>query len=401
VLRSRRYALAGWLVLIVATCFVLTRLGAVWADAKTLMMSSPVFVLLAFGGVAAVRGAGRRLAAVALATVLAGGVLASDVVQYHDTDLAPTARYHELASLDARFAGRGPTLFTDFDEYALYQLRDLDIAGPDFLYPPVGLVGIDGGHGGQIELSHGRAAALRAYPLIITRRDPTAVRPPSAYRLLWQGTYYQVWTRRPGAPPAVARFASLGRTAVRCSRVRAVARVAAAHHGTLVAASPAEVVRINLAAAHLPAGWKPEATWYLMSTAGQLETTFRIPRVGVWNVWLQGEIMPSVQVRVDGRPAGSIGDQVAGDLVVPDTMTPLPILLSAGRHRLTVTRTGFNLAPGNGGSAVLSAIFLTPAGAGERQQLLTTTAAQWHHLCGHRYLWVEAVPGRSKRYRQG
>ena len=86
-------------------------------------------------------------------------MLASDLIQYHDTDLAPTARYDELARINSRFAGRGPTLFTDFDEYALYELRDMDIGGLDFIYPPVGFAGITTGHGGKVELN--RATPLR------------------------------------------------------------------------------------------------------------------------------------------------------------------------------------------------------------------------------------------------
>ena len=43
-----------------------------------------------------------------------------------------------LARLNTRFAGQGPTLFTDFDEYSLYVLRGLDVGGPDFVYPPPG-----------------------------------------------------------------------------------------------------------------------------------------------------------------------------------------------------------------------------------------------------------------------
>jgi len=390
-LRRRQLALSGWIALMVLTCFLLTRLGAVWADAKTLVLSSPVVILLAFAGVASLLRAGRRAGALALALVLAGGIVASDAAQYRHTDLAPTARYDELASIDARFAGRGPTLFTDFDEYALDVLRDLDVGGPDFSYPPIGLVGIDSGHGGQINLGHGRAAALRGYPLIVTRRDPAAVRPPSAYRLLWQGTYYQVWGRRPGAPAAIARFASRGVSPVRCARVHSLARVAASKGAVLVAASPAALVRIDLEAAHVPAAWRLQASWWVMSSPGTLDTTFRVPRAGAWNVWLQGEIMPTVEVRVDGRLAGLLGGQVGGDLVVPDTAAPLRIRLRAGLHRLTVSRSGFSLAPGNGGSAILTAIFLTPAGAGERQQLHTVPAPRWRELCGHRYLWVEAV----------
>ena len=393
VVRTRRYALAAWLGVMVALCVGLTRSGAVWAHAKVLVLSSPVFMLLAFAGVAALGAAGRRRVAIALAAAIAGGVLISDVVQYHDTDLAPTARYDELASINSRFSGRGPALFTDFDEYALYELRGLDIGGPDFMYPPIGLSGIDASHGGQVNLGHGHEAALLRYPLIITRRDPLAVRPPSAYGLLWQGTSYQVWGRRPGATAPRARFASRGISPVRCARVRAAA--AAAHGGALVAASPAPAVVVDLEKARVPASWISAAPWLELRTAGSLQASVRIPHAGRWEIWLQGELMPTVDVRIDGRAVGRVGGAVGGDLVVPDTAAPIAVALSAGSHRLTIIRGGLRLSPGAGGSSVLSGVFLTPAGAGERESLWTVPAARWRELCGHRLLWVEA--GRAAR----
>ena len=57
---SRRYALAGWLALMVLLGVLLTRVGAAWSDAKTLMLSSPVFILLAWTGVSWLRAASRR-----------------------------------------------------------------------------------------------------------------------------------------------------------------------------------------------------------------------------------------------------------------------------------------------------------------------------------------------------
>jgi hypothetical protein len=391
VLRSRDYPLAVWLGLMVVLGLLVTRLGGTWSDAKTLVLSSSVFTLLAWGAVAALRGRVHRFAPLLLASVLAGGVLA-EFIQYRDTDLAPTARYDELASVNARFAGRGPALFTDFDEYALYELRGLDIGGPDFIYPPVGLVGIDAGHGGKVDVTRARGTALRAYPLIVTRRDPTAIRPPSAYRLLWQGTYYQVWGRRPHTPAAIARYRLTGTRPVACSRVKAIASVATAHAATLVAASPAEIVRIDLAAAHRSANWKHVEIWYVMPSPGHVETTFQIHTPGLWNVWLQGEIMPTVEVGIDGHQLGRVGGELGGDVVVPDTTAPLRVRLTAGHHTLTITRDGLNLAPGDGGTAILTSVFLTPAGAAGQQQLHRTAPSHWRSLCDHRYIWIEAVP---------
>jgi hypothetical protein len=400
----RAFALAAWLALTLAVWWGLTAYGTTWADGKALMLTSPVVVLLAWSGVAALRAFAQRpasggtlrgafgwMAAPMLALVLAGGAAVSDAMQYHGSNLAPTARYDELASLDSRFAGRGPVLFTDYDEYALYELRDLDVGGPGFMFPPRSIAQAEGQPANLDQVS---PAALRAYPLIVTRRDPTASRPPAAYRLLWQGAYYEVWGRSSGAPAALAHVGLSGTQADglsgQCSRVQRVARLAEAHGAQLISASPPQIVGIDVARASHPA-WKESRLGLLMSGAGRLTARFVLPRAGVWDLWLQGEIMPAVGVSVDGRQLSSISGQLTGVATDPDTMAPLPLQLSAGSHRVAITRgSGNPLAPGAGGSAILDSIFLTPAGAGSQATLHVTLAAQWRSLCGAPLEWVEA-----------
>ncbi len=303
-LRIRAYALAGWLALTLLASLAVSESVTTWADAKTLVLTSPVAVLLAWAGVAALLAWPRQLvlrpAAVLLALALAGGVLASDALQYHSSDLAPTARYEELSSLNARFAGKGPTLFTDFDEYSMYELRSLDVGGPDFVYPPAALAAAAGGYGDPVDLSRVPPSALLAYPLIVTRRDPAASRPPSAYRLLWQGSYYQVWRRRPGAPAAEVHVGLAGSPSLQCARIASVARQAVAGE-RLIAAEAAELVGISLARASHPARWGREREGLVMSTAGRLSASFTLPAPGAWQVWVQGQIMPTVALSVDGR----------------------------------------------------------------------------------------------------
>jgi hypothetical protein len=404
----RAYALAAWIALTLAVWVGLTAYGTTWADGKALMLTSPVVVLLAWSGVAglrafaqrpaaggALRGAFGLTAAPVLALVLAGGVAASDAMQYHGSNLAPTARYEELASLDSHFAGQGPALFTDYDEYALYELRDLDVGGPGFMFPPRSIAQAEGQ---PADLDQVPPAALRSYPLIVTRRDPAASRPPAAYRLLWQGAYYEVWGRRPGAPAALAHVGlssvrvggPVGGLSGQCSRVRRVAQLAGSHGARLISASPPEIVGIDVARASHPA-WRESRLGLLMSRPGHLTARFVVPHAGAWDLWLQGEIMPAVTVSVDGRQIASISGQLTGVATDPDTMAPLSIRLSAGPHRLAITRgSGSSLAPGAGGSAILDSIFLTPAGAGSQASLHVTPAAQWRSLCGEPLEWVEA-----------
>ena len=396
-LRSRALALTGWLGLMLAAWLAVRSSATTWVDAKSLMLTSPVVVLVAWGGLAALHGQtrGRRLRWLAplLALALAGGVLVSDVAQYHLTNLAPTARYEEMASVNDRFAGRGPALFTDFDEYSLYELRALDIGGPDFVYPPSTPAGLARGYGDPVELDRASPSALRSYPLIVSRRDPSAAPPPSAYRLLWQGTYYQVWGRRPGAPAAIAHVALTGAPAVQCSRIRAVAAIARAHGAQLIAAPAVPRVNVDLAGSVHPANWGHQRNGLVLSHPGRLSASFQLPHSGTWELWLQGQIMPAVSISVDGHALASVAGQLDGNSLVPDTITPFSVRLPAGVHRLAIVRHGFTLAPGDDGSAVLDAAFLTPAGAAGRQTLRVTAPTAWRSLCGQQLDWIEAVPG--------
>jgi hypothetical protein len=414
VVRSGRYALACWFALTILLWLLLSTYATTWADAKTLMLTSPVVVLTAWAGIAALRASPVRIAAPLVACLLVGGVLVSDALQYHESNLAPTARYNELASVNRRFAGRGPTLFTDFDEYALYELRDMDVGGPDFAYPPSALASAANGYGRPVVLDRIAPSALLAYPLIVTRRDPTAARPPAAYRLLWQGAYYQVWGRRAGAHPALAHVALSGSPGSQCAQLAGVAAAASPHnirvsapagsHGTrrttlarphgarLVASLAPRIVTVPVPRSHLhrPAGWTRVRQRILMRRPGTLRLAFRLPHAGEWELWLKGDIMRELRVAIDGRPLGSLGGQLAGNTLVVNTLTPLRAHLAAGAHTLTITRPGMTLAPGDGGAAVLVSVFLTPTSSDEAT-LRAVPPARWRSLCARRLQWVELL----------
>ncbi|HEV7937012.1 MAG TPA: hypothetical protein VGP18_03195 [Solirubrobacteraceae bacterium] len=333
--RSRRYALAAWFASMVIVWLALAGLASTWANAKTLMLTSPAVMLMAWAGVAALRGSRMRIAASLVAFLLVGGVLCSDALLYHSSNLAPTARYEELASINRRFAGRGPTLLTDFDEYSLYALRDMDVGGPDFVYPPPTFASAAGGYGQPVILNKIAPTAFAAYPLIVTRRDPTVVRPPAAYRLLWQGLYYQVWGRVQNG--ALRRRSSDG-------------------------TSLARLIKVPLAHTLRPANWRLSRKGIVMGGAGTLSARFVLPHGGVWELWLKGDVMRALTIRIDGVKIGTLGGQLDGNSLVVNVLTPLRTSLNAGRHTLTISRSGADLAPGDGGAATLAAIVLVPEG---------------------------------------
>ncbi len=394
-LRARSFALLGWIAAALIVWIGLEHSATSWVDAKALVLSSPIVVLLACAGVGALLSVAPsralRLLPALLALALIGGVLASDAVQYHSSNLAPTARYEELASINRRFAGRGPALFTDFDEYSMYVLRDLDVGGPDFVYPPPALTSLARGYGRPVVLDRASPRSLQSYPLIVTRRDPSASRPPAVYRLAWRGVYYEVWQRRRGAEPAIKHIAGGGQAPLACARVRADARIARAYWLDLVGAPQPELVRVRLRRATHPRGWGRIGDGWAMQHAGTLSVRFKLPHGGVWQLWLQGQFMPSIGVSVDGRRLAALGGQLAGNSLVPDTVGPLRVTLGAGEHRLRVTRSGFSLAPGNGGAAVLESAYLLPAGTSSQRLRTLDLGAPASALCRTPYRWIELV----------
>jgi hypothetical protein len=104
--------------------------------------------------------------------------------------------------------------------------------------------------------------------------------------------------------------------------------------------------------------------------------------------------MRALRIAVDGRPFGSLGSQLGGNSLVPNTLSPLGRYLSAGLHTLTITRPGSDLAPGDGGAALLTAIFLTPSGSTAEPTLHAVSAARLRELCIHPLQWIELVPQR-------
>lgn len=388
--RRREHALAAWIVLLLAAGAIAELTTTTWAAAKTLTLSSPIVILLAWATVAALGSRRRRFAGAVLAVTLVGGVAVSDAMQYRGADLAPTARYDELARIDNRFAGRGPALFTDFDEYALYLLRDVQIGAANFSFQPAELTGLAKAHGDRLDLDRVPLRTQRRFPLIVTRRDPTASRPSSAYALVWHGRYYEVWRRRPAAPPVLAHLRLASEDVVACPRVRALARLAVRHHGRLVAAVPPRLVRLSVRRATSTA-WPYTDGVRFLARPGRLTVAFRLRTGGRRLVWLAGELMPAFTLRIDGRPLARLHAQLSGNIANPDTIGPFPVSLAPGLHHLTLIRTAVGVGPGATGSAFVRRIFLTPAGAGAGGHLITVPATASHRLCGRRLDWLEAT----------
>ena len=147
----------------------------------------------------------------------------------------------ELEKIGEKFSGKGPALLTEFESYgARHFLRGLDAETASGLRvhnaPPQATE-----HGGSVvgvspDIDEIRLDQLVPYfKLLIIRRTGAASRPPSAYTLVWQGRYYDVWRL---TPARIIEHLSLGSrfqpaSVPSCKTVMHVARQASKDHGVL------------------------------------------------------------------------------------------------------------------------------------------------------------------------
>jgi hypothetical protein len=372
-----------------------TRTGSPWADAKGLAIASPAVLLVAALGPVALEKHGLRMAAAAiLAGLLAGGVIVSNAFVYHDVSLAPRERLAELAELGESTSGQGPLLYTEFEEFAKHFLRDADPVGATEAVEVPGLMPRIVGGGRAAFATAANVAALRAadvnrFRLVVQRRGPDGDRPPAGWQRAWVGRYYELWRR--GSGPDVVAHRSRQQTG--CAELRRLARRARAVDGRLAAASTTPLVQLSPAEQRLPYGWAPVPDGSgLVQTVGPgvVSGFVRVPRTGVYEVWLKGAFGRPVEVRIDGHRLGAARDELSQPASWIE-LNGLP--LKAGRHRIELVRGGGTLEPGNGdGRRMLGPVALRPTGESSRVSALPPS--RWRRLCGRGLAWAEVIrPG--------
>ena len=395
--RRRLWTLFGFAVGLGVVWGALTYRGTTWTDAKLLVLSSPLVLLLAAFGAASLVQAGRRVEGGFLATVIAFGVLASNAFTYHDTNLAPTDRYRELIEIGDRYGGAPRTLTPDFDEYAFYALPDMGVDGPGFASRTETVARLGDGtlsaYGQTYDVDQLQPGSVQEYPLIVVRRKPENSRPPSNFRLVFRGRYYEVW-RRTGTPevlehlPAGGGLAAAGE--VRCRDVRTLARRASVEGAALRYVTRPEVAGFEAVHAPVrPAGWVRVGDGVGLYGPGLLEAPVRLPVSGRYRIWLKGDFGRELSVSVDGRRVGGVSYQTgnAGNYAEPLTGS-----FDSGVHRVAIERGGGSLRPGDGTPGRLIAAVFEPAD--ERPELREAAPSEWRSLCERPVDWVEVVRPR-------
>ncbi len=396
--RRRAWSTLAFVGISFAVWAFLTHRGTEWTDAKLLVLLSPVMMFTALVGAFGLLGT-RTLEGVLLAAAIAFGVLASDALAYHGTNMAPTQRYTELRAIGVRFAGEGPTLATDFDEYSLYLLRDMRVDSPGIAYAGTFhyAAGVPRLYGRSYDIDELGLSSVERFKLIVMRRSPAWSRPPSNYALVWKGPYYTVW-RRSGAAPLVhvplgATVAYEASAVPRCAVVRGLAaraqrggdRLAYAARPLNVTASLATASHSALMLSVTDLHGRPQL---IFTAPGRIETGFQIRTAGRYDLWLGAYVDRPLHVFVDGRQVGAPSRQSGDD----GTMVNVANLqLTAGHHTIALLRDGGGVGPGDNAGALVDGIVLEPAGAAQDETVRTVAPGAWRTLCGRPLDWVEVV----------
>ena len=164
------YAIRGRTIrvpLVAATCGIAALFldvdSSPWLTAKALATGSVFMVLLALVAAGALLQSGRVVEGAALAIVLSGGVLWSNVLGYKGAWLAPRSQLTELQTIGKQFAGDGPALMTEYQPYGVrHFLRRLDPEGASELRYRL------------VPLIDGRVSTPASTPISISSVTPTS-----------------------------------------------------------------------------------------------------------------------------------------------------------------------------------------------------------------------------------
>ena len=412
----RQFTVVAYVALALVGCGVFYLVGSTpWVIGKTLAIASPALLAAALVGGALLWS--RQPAGLLVLLAIGGGVVWSNALAYHDVTLAPRPRLAELQHISDLLAGKGPTFINEYDVYADgHFLRDGAPVEPAD-YRPVTLPLRDG-----VSLTQSAWADLDSFPLstlepyrsIVTRRSPAESRPPSIYRLIWQGRYYQLWQRPAHPATSILEHVPLGESNALpycgaaeggptqplcsvnpvatppCGQVQGLARQALREHAELVAYKRPAPIVVRGDQAVWPGTWihNEEGHTLAPTTPGRAVSHIAVASSQSYELWLDGRFSRGFEVSVDGRRVGRVKDELSGfsaDVHLAD------VFLAPGVHTFALTYPHPDLTPGSGANKFtsLSAIALQPQSP--PSELIEVAPRQAARLCGRPLDWIELV----------
>jgi hypothetical protein len=418
--RRRQYTVVSYVALALVGCAVFYLVGSTpWVIGKTLAIASPA--LLAAALVGAVLLWSRWRAGLLVLLVIGGGVLWSNALAYHDVTLAPRARLAELAHIGGLVAGKGPTFINEFEAYAARHFLRHSAPVEPAQYRPVSLPLRDGvllTKSAWADLDSFPLSTLEPYRTIVTRRSPAESRPPSIYRLIQQGHYYQVWQRTAQARTTLLEHIPLGESNVLpycgnaqnaparelcsadpvavppCGQLQSLARQALAEHADLVAYQRPRPVVLRGDEVRWPGPWlQDEASRTLTATSpGEAVGHIVLSNTQRYGLWLDGSFSRGFEVSVDGRAVGRVKNQLSG---FGAYVHVAELFLSAGTHTVTLTYPHADLSPGSGENELTSISAITLEPQSPASELIEVAPGSYSRLCGRTLDWIELVRSSS------
>ena len=249
--------------------------------------------------------------------------------------------------------------------------------------------------GSYADLDQFQLGSILVYRTLVPVRSPSSSRPPSVYRRVWSGDYYEAWQRPEPSPIRIIEHLPLGNglqpaAVPPCSEVLRLGRVAAEADGRLAAVQRAPVRVVDLTSGTLPAGWQPstEAAGAVYPVApGTLEVQVDLPADGHYGFWLAGGFRRQLVLSVDGRVLATAQHHLnrAG------VGTPLGEAdLASGRHTVVLRYNTVNLTPGSGGVTFsLGPLVVSRPVADPPVTYVQPGNAR--SLCGKSLDWIEAI----------
>jgi hypothetical protein len=386
-----------------------------WVTGKALAISSPALIAASLAGAGALYG--RHRAGIVVVVALAGGVLWSNVLAYHNVLLAPRPRLTELQHIGNLLASKGPTFMNEYEVYAdRHFLRNGAPVEPAE-YRSQSLPLRDGRaltKSAWADIDSFPLSTLEPYRSIVTRRSPAESRPPSIYKLVWQGRYYQLW-QRPAQPSVrILQHIPLGESNTlpycgqseggpyeplcsldpvatpACSQIRSLAHEALERHAELVAYERPAPIALRGDEVLWPATWfhDTEGRYLEPKTPGQAIGHVAVASSQSYELWLDGSFARGFDVSVDGHHVGRLKDEQSASSAFVHVAD---VFLTAGVHTLTFTYPHADLTPGSGNneSTFLTAIALQPQSP--RSELISVSPRQATRLCGRSLDWIELV----------
>lgn len=340
----------------------------------------------------------RRYAGIAIAGALALTIVVSIGLYYGSVFMTPGERFEELAEINERLDGHGPTLVNEREEYARVLLRDnrpwesFGLFVPDRGFRP------GGGYPMPItpDVDSYRDDHMKRFVAIVERKHPGASRPPSNYARWFETSRYVVWRRQapqPQAHVAIGLASPTGAGPLDCNLpdVQLVARAAREQGKALLIATPQREKKIVFAEDFKTnADWRPPSELGIRTREhnGSGEFEVKLTAGKTYRPYLQGSLGRGVDVYVDDRKLATARD----DLGTQDQWQPLPEILGSGatKVRLEPAATRFWRAGNLRHDDIRAMAFVED---GPDSKMREITPAQLLGYCGKQVDWVE-LPAR-------